>query len=1501
MAQVTPIVRVFFSSTFADFQHERNILQARVFPAMRQYCLERGARFLPIDLRWGISLEAGVEQYVVRACLDEIQRCRQTSPHFNFVAMLGDRYGSLLVPETIPESDYNLLVAALKPAGRALVEAWYQRDTNNVPSVYALKPRNASWDASVSERLQAALSAGCARTRVSAATRLACTASVTEQEIEAGIFAQPGLARPLVLRRTLRGGPAPAAYREQLATSRRKLDQLHRRLRSALGAEYLTYSARVSGGSLAEDTLGDFAQLVQRQLIQRVDATLEELGRERQSRNDLRSWSFARDRLEHFTGQENARDYLRSYFAAPASTPMVVTGESGIGKTTLLLKAAEDARQAHSGRLELTYFIGGSTAIATIPDLIGDIERQLLDAYPDPPGLETRDQTVVPASAAEREARLPDFLARATPGRPLTLVVDALDQLRADPLREGDIARWVPHTLPANVWMLVSLLPGAEADQLRASLPLGALLTVQPLAVQQGEELFSQWLGEHGRELTSDQRATVTAYFAAHPNPLGLRVIAEMARRWRSWDTATPTLAPTVPGLITQLLEDLEKPARHGEPLVKHSLGLIAAGKQGLTEDETLGAISQQRELVRQITTQNPYAPDATALPAVLWARVYGDLEWALTERDVDRARVLTFYHRQVSEAVRARYLAPEALLGWRRRLAIYFGRRPGHTPYLVNTADRPRAVVNERMVSELLYQQVNGQTPADAKRTVLDGEFLQARIQVVKTTAALEDLDAALRADPDVQLLSDTLELSQPVLDALPQELPNQIWGRSPRLFHMMRRWAAWDDPHFHLDSPTLRQPLTAGEIEMGHTHAVTMCAFAPTGHQVVSASRDKSLRIWNPPGPEEPATSWVSVKLQGHTDAVRCCAFDPTGNWIVSGSDDMTVRLWDTEGRLLRTWDEHTGAVQWVAFSPNGAWLASASADRSVHLYRRINGSDTPYAFDRPLTGHTGAVNRCAFSVDSALLASVADDKTARVWDLSGAIPPVVLEGHDGRVTTCLFTQNPTGGALLVTGSADRTLRVWSQPFRSGRSATLSGHTDRINDCALNPVAPNIVVSGGEDGWLRVWDVTSLSALQSFDSQRNGAHACAFTPDGVTVVAATWGNVGLLWDWASGKPADALTGHGAGLNSCAVSPDGALAITGSADKSVRVWDLRVADRKQALAAALGKQEDIIRSCAISADGEYSVRGTTNGWMTLESVQGHATLHHWQAHEKCVRGCAFSPDGATILSGSEDGSLRLWRRDAEEHAEYLGHESHVRCCAFNPNGEEFLSGGGEFQNDCAMRLWKLGQPEPVELYTGWEQLVIDCRFSPDGNTFYGASYDNTVRAWDRGAGRQRMIYEGPRHPAGVVRAMGISHDGSRLAVVDKFGKVIILDLAHGRPPITFSAHNDYANTCRFTADDRYLLCCSSDGAVSVWDLETLQQDAPTPTLTWRGNNETLVCMAFDDRNGRLCVAENDALHTLTLVNLPTTTPARPMTVTRASAPAAPPSAKRPWWSRSRR
>src|SRR6185503_14079032 len=89
-------------------------LAQQLFPKLEQRCLKDGLQFHAIDLRWGISTEAGLNHRTMRICFEELRRSQEVSPKPNFLILLGDRYGWRPLPEEISTHEFDQLVSAAR-------------------------------------------------------------------------------------------------------------------------------------------------------------------------------------------------------------------------------------------------------------------------------------------------------------------------------------------------------------------------------------------------------------------------------------------------------------------------------------------------------------------------------------------------------------------------------------------------------------------------------------------------------------------------------------------------------------------------------------------------------------------------------------------------------------------------------------------------------------------------------------------------------------------------------------------------------------------------------------------------------------------------------------------------------------------------------------------------------------------------------------------------------------------------------------------------------------------------------------------------------------------------------------------------------------------------------------------------------------------------------------------------------------------------------------------
>src|SRR5438876_316712 len=195
------------------------------------------------------------------------------------------------------------------------------------------------------------------------------------------------------------------------------------------------------------------------------------------------------------------------------------------------------------------------------------------------------------------------------------------------------------------------------------------------------------------------------------------------------------------------------------------------------------------------------------------------------------------------------------------------------------------------------------------------------------------------------------------------------------------------------------------------------------------------RPLLLAQHPLPDLPHPALVRT-LQGHTDWVNSCAVSPDGTWIVSASNDKTLKMWDAQsGTECLTLKGHTHWVRGCAVSPDGTWIVSASTDNTLKVWDAHTGAER-----FTLKGHTRGVRGCAVSPDGAWIISASEDNTLKVWDAQSGTEHYTLQGHTLGLYGCAVSPD---GTWVVSASNDNTLKVWDAHTGAERF-TLQGHTD-------------------------------------------------------------------------------------------------------------------------------------------------------------------------------------------------------------------------------------------------------------------------------------------------------------------------------------------------------------------------------------------------------------------------------------------------------------------------
>ena len=284
----------------------------------------------------------------------------------------------------------------------------------------------------------------------------------------------------------------------------------------------------------------------------------------------------------------------------------------------------------------------------------------------------------------------------------------------------------------------------------------------------------------------------------------------------------------------------------------------------------------------------------------------------------------------------------------------------------------------------------------------------------------------------------------------------------------------------------------------EAAHPRATPMWFGALSADGSLIASDDEHhVVIWD----GQTGARRLTIKEKPHTDEVLGVAISPDNRWVLSASRDRTLKLWDAQsGALLHTLTAHGDAIWRCEFAPDGKWFISVSADQTLR-YWEVD------SFSVKVVGnHEDQINGCAISPNGQWIATSSADQTTRLWRLGDSTPVHTLRGHNSSVLVCAFSPD---SRTLVTGGFDYKIRLWD--VESGQlQHTLTGHTHNVQAAAISPNG-RYLLSGGRNGGVRLWDLTNNDCIQSFYLDR-GITNIAWYPDGERVMISSGSGLYLL-----------------------------------------------------------------------------------------------------------------------------------------------------------------------------------------------------------------------------------------------------------------------------------------------------------------------------------------------------------------------------------------------------
>ena len=573
-------------------------------------------------------------------------------------------------------------------------------------------------------------------------------------------------------------------------------------------------------------------------------------------------------------------------------------------------------------------------------------------------------------------------------------------------------------------------------------------------------------------------------------------------------------------------------------------------------------------------------------------------------------------------------------------------------------------------------------------------------------------------------------------------------------------------------------------------HTHTVACVRFSRDGSRVVTASWDKTARVW------DAKTGREICRFTGHREGVSSCAISDDLTVAASGDMKRTLVFWDARtGRELARHENQENTVIAMALAPDGRTLATSSV------------------------------------------------KAVRVWDMH---TQQMIREHKEEGMEVRPVEFSSDGTLLMASGASG-IWVWDAKTGAEIRRVAPPGAGSIFALASQPNG-SLLATRGDDHKTRLWDTRTWREVRQWDEQADGSRSLRFTPDGKSLALGSNGKV-VLRDVKTGAESGRFTLGGkedCWMMSMAFSPDGATLATAGTEHAVRMWD--VAKRSE-VADSAGHRGPVRGIAFVSAAKDRAPMIVTGGddsalcWWDLSGKE----LARVVAYGRGMHALAGSRDGRVVASAGSGKSIHFWNVAEQKEQARFQADGGIDNVAVSRDGSLVAAAGWQ---DRSVRLFDPRNGVQVQriLLKGVNYADMPLAVSPDGRIVVSGSSDRTINemyGWDAKDGR--LLWTIQAHAAGD-RAVAFSPDGATVAI-SRGNRIELYEAMTGKLRRTINGDNDAGTCIAFSPDGRRLAAGGGPDkpTLRVWDVRT--GDLVGNVVT--GHDGWLTCVAFSE-DGKL-------------------------------------------------
>ncbi len=282
----------------------------------------------------------------------------------------------------------------------------------------------------------------------------------------------------------------------------------------------------------------------------------------------------------------------------------------------------------------------------------------------------------------------------------------------------------------------------------------------------------------------------------------------------------------------------------------------------------------------------------------------------------------------------------------------------------------------------------------------------------------------------------------------------------------------------------------------------------------------------------------------------------------------------------------------------------------------------------------------------------------------------------------------------------------------------------------------------------------------------------------------------------------------------SVAFSPNGELFVSGAPNNDAQIFVRKTLTLSKSLKREFPGR---VRSVAFSPDGK-SLASNDSYQIYFWDIESGARTKTLIGHNGLVKSIVFSPNGKYLISGSEDGTARIWTLDGDSdakiirEAEIIKQPDSINSVAISHDGENLALGN---QNGMVL-LWKRKTIAGTRVFSTEKSLPLEAvAFSPDGNYLAAGGWKSTIFIWET---ESKTLVKSLEDPGANIRALAFSPDGKYLASGSDDAKIMIWDMKEMALVETITNKESWIYALAFSPDSEVL--ASADGDITLWRMK---------------------------------------------------------------------------------